>query len=173
MGNDKSKLSYNVPPISPSARPIDLNKYKGQWYEYMRTDNNFQDEHDINTKAYYGLVYDETEQSHYVSIKNVTTRNGKRKEWNSVGHPLNKENTQLEIQTFLFFTGQYWIIDFGLSLDETQYEWILVSTPQRKSAWLLTRSKECFTEFFKQEMCEVLVKYHFDPRAFRLTYHEP
>ena len=124
-------------PSSPltTVSHVDLNRYMGKWYEIARYPNSFQ-KGCVGSKATYTLLDDGK-----VSVLNECydgsfsgkLRSAKGKAW-----VVDKEtNAKLKVSFFLFFSGDYWIIDLG-----KDYEYAVIGHPQRKYLWILSRTKE-------------------------------
>ena len=70
-------------------------------------------------------------------------------------------NAKLEVQFFWPFTGDYWIID----LDEN-YEYAVISEPNRQYLWVLSRTPKMDEKIFLQ------VKQKIKEMGFDLSYLE-
>jgi apolipoprotein D and lipocalin family protein len=124
-------------PSSPlsTVSHVDLTRYMGAWYEIARYPNGFQ-KGCVGSKATYTLL-----DNGKVSVLNECydgsfsgeLRSAKGKAW-----VVDKEtNAKLKVSFFLFFAGDYWIIDLG-----KDYEYAVVGHPKRKYLWILSRTKE-------------------------------
>ena len=126
---------------------VDLNKYKGTWYEIARYPNNFQTKC-LGTKAIYGA------KGKYITVLNVCqTKSGKIKKGKALATVKNQEtNAELNVsfvpllKYFGFFGGDYNILELG-----DDYEYVLVGDKNRKTFWILARTKT-ITENLYQEL---------------------
>ncbi len=113
---------------------VDLNKYAGKWYEIASYPTVFQ-KGCTNTSAEY-LITDKD----YVKVINRCNKdsvNGIAKSIEGKAYIVkNSNNTKLRVQFFWPFKGDYWII--GLADD---YSWAVVSHPNRKYLWILSRTR--------------------------------
>lgn len=114
---------------------VDLNSYKGLWYEIARLPNFFERKLKC-TSATYTLRSDGRitvlNKGNYIdnpqktsSIKGVAWVPDK----NSPG--------KLKVQFFWPFSGNYWIMDL-----DKEYKWVLVGDPSLKYLWILAREKK-------------------------------
>jgi len=117
-----------------SVTPFDVKRYLGKWYEIARLDHSFER----------GL----TEVSATYSFKpdgslEVINRgfNINKNEWKSAtGRALftgDQNKGSLKVSFFGPFYGGYHV----LALDQTGYQWALVSGPDRDYLWILARGK--------------------------------
>lgn len=130
---------------------IDINKYIGKWYEIAKYPNSFQKncfaataEYTLSDKGY--LIVDnrcrknsiDGEES-YIKGKAFVVKNS--------------NNTKLKVQFFWPFKGDYWII--GL---EENYQWALVSDPNRKYLWILSRSPKMNEKTYNEILVLLKIK---------------
>lgn len=120
---------------------VNLNSYLGKWYEIARIPSFFQDNCFGNTLASYSML-PEGKISVINSCDNMDgKRLGAEGEAKVTDPPA---NTKLRVTFVRFFGipwyflgGDYWVI--GLSPD---YSWAVIGHPDRKYAWILSRSPE-------------------------------
>lgn len=118
----------------PTVNDVDLEQYKGKWYEIARLPNSFEDGLSCVT-AEYGIKEDGK-----ISVLNSGTKeNGKRTSSEGTARVPDPETYpgRLKVSFFWPFSGDYYIID----LDEN-YQWALVGAPDRAYLWILSRSPE-------------------------------
>jgi apolipoprotein D and lipocalin family protein len=115
--------------VPQPAKPIDVVRYMGRWYEQFRYEASFQKDMD-GVMAEYSLSDDGT-----VRVVNRGLRNGKWKQ--SIGKAKIVEadsKAKLKVSFFRPFYGNYWILDHG-----EEYEWSIVGEPSGRYLWVLTR----------------------------------
>ena len=121
--------------ITPSVVPsVDLNKYKGKWYEIARLPNFFERKLKC-TSANYTLREDGRitviNAGNYIADpKKATSVNGVA--W----IPDKNSPAKLKVQFFWPFSGDYWILYL-----EKDYKYVLVGEPAHKYLWILSREK--------------------------------
>lgn len=123
-----------LPPLQ-SVPYVDLQRYLGRWYEIAKFPNRFQRGCDCAT-AQYSLRKDGDIEVVNQCIKeddehSLKTSTGKA--W--VTDPVTQ--AQLKVRFFWPFSGDYWIIDLG-----SQYEYAVVSEPDRDYLWILSRTPQ-------------------------------
>ena len=117
-----------------SVTPFEVNRYLGKWYEIARLDHSFE-RGLTDVSATYALKSDGSLE--------VINRgfNTKKNEWKSAtGRALftgNQNQGSLKVSFFGPFYGGYHV----LALDQTGYQWALVSGPDREYLWILARTK--------------------------------
>jgi apolipoprotein D and lipocalin family protein len=114
---------------------VDLSKYLGVWYEIASFPGPHQ-EGCVATKATYRLRSDgDIEVINECRDKNLSGkwRSAKGKAW------VVDENTgsKLKVRFFWPLSADYWVIMLG-----EQYEFAVVSEPNRKYLWILCRSRQ-------------------------------
>jgi lipocalin len=114
---------------------VDLNRYKGLWYEIARLPNFFERKLKC-TSATYTLREDGRitvlNKGHYLTDPKRST-SSKGVAW----VPDRNSPAKLKVQFFWPFSGDYWII----FLDE-EYRYVLVGDPSLKYLWILCREKK-------------------------------
>jgi apolipoprotein D and lipocalin family protein len=68
-----------------------------------------------------------------------------------------KTNDRLKVSFFLFFAGDYWIIDLG-----KDYEYAVAGHPKRKYLWILSRTKEMNKQLYEEILSRLKDK-QYDP----------
>jgi apolipoprotein D and lipocalin family protein len=121
---------------SPSVvSTVDLNRYKGLWYEIARLPNFFERKLKC-TSATYTLREDGRitvlNKGNYLSDPEKST-SSKGVAW----IPDKKYPAKLKVQFFWPFTGDYWIMDL-----DKEYRYVLVGDPSAKYLWILAREKK-------------------------------
>ena len=127
-----SACSQKVPTV---VSTVDLNRYKGTWYEIARLPNSFERKLKCIT-ATYSLRDDGKIQvlngGHYISDP-VKTTNIKGVAW----IPDKNSPAKLKVRFFWPFSGNYWIMYL-----DTNYKYALIGDPSIKYLWILCRENK-------------------------------
>jgi apolipoprotein D and lipocalin family protein len=127
-----SAYSQKIPTVVTN---VDLNRYKGFWYEIARLPNFFERKLKC-TSATYILRADGKitvlNQGNYISDPQKTN-SAEGVAW----IPDKKYPAKLKVQFFWPFSGDYWI----MYLDK-DYRYVLVGDPSLKYLWILCREKK-------------------------------
>lgn len=121
--------------VPQPARPVDLTRYMGRWYEQFRYEASFERDMDEVT-AEYSLRDDGT-----VKVVNRGRRAGMSSRFSEatgrakVADP--STNAKLKVSFFGPFYGDYWILDHG-----DNYDWSIVGEPSGRYLWVLTRAAQ-------------------------------
>jgi len=142
-------LCFSTPLPADSNKPletvdrVDLERYKGRWYEIAKIPNRFQRKCDRDTSATYSLRPD----GRVTVVNRCVEADGDE----SVSKGLAKvvdtaTNAKLKVSFvsllgIRLFWGDYWVI--GLDPD---YEWALVNESKRKYGWILARQLQLTPE---------------------------
>lgn len=114
---------------------VDLERYAGKWYEIASFPQRFQKGCHCTTAE-----YTPTEKG-YIIVENRCNKGSVTgKESYIKGKAFvqkNSGNAKLKVQFFWPFKGKYWIIDLA-----DDYSYAVVSHPNRKYLWILSRTKE-------------------------------
>jgi apolipoprotein D and lipocalin family protein len=146
-------MKQAVPPLQVVPH-VDLNRYLGTWYEIARFPFRFQ-EGCVATQATYTLL-----ENGKIGVLNQCRKPGfdgdlstaKGKAW-----VVDKEtNAKLRVRFFWPFSGDYWIIDLG-----ENYDYAVVSQPNRKYLWILSRTPR-MDETLYDQILERLRRQHYD-----------
>jgi apolipoprotein D and lipocalin family protein len=140
---------------------VDLNKYLGIWYEIARFPNSFQKDC-VAVKAEYSKLSNGKIQVVNSCRKKsfdgkLTVAKGKAKVVDTVS------NSKLKVTFFWPFYGDYWII-----LLDTDYEWAVVSEPNRDNLWILSRNTTLETTLL-EDIKHELVDAGFDLSKLSMT----
>jgi len=145
---------------------VNYQKYLGKWYEIAHKPFEWQPPGTTNTTAEYSLLQKEPLR---IQVKNTTRFQGSEIE--SIGVATRNTadpttNAKLRVQ---FRTGgppgDYWIID----LDEKDYQWAVVGTPNRRNFWILSRSPTLDTNTLNQILKRADRLHQFDLSDLILT----
>ena len=114
---------------------VNLQKYKGQWYEIARLPQWFQRKC-LATRATYTL----REDGNVTVFNECKLKSGKIKDAKGLAKIVDSKSfskLKVSFDPFRLFYGPYWIL--GLAQD---YSWALVGSPDRSSLWILSRTPE-------------------------------
>jgi len=111
---------------------IDVEQYKGTWYEIARLPNRFEKGLDCVTANY------TLKENGKIKVINRGYNIEKEKQSESIGEakPAGEKfkSGKLKVSFFKPFYGDYYVIDLG-----ENYEYALVGNPSRKYLWILAR----------------------------------
>ena len=128
-------ISVNSQKVPSVVASVDLNRYKGTWYEIARLPNFFERKLKC-TSATYTLRDDGKitvlNKGNYLSDPQKST-SAKGVAW----IPDIKSPAKLKVQFFWPFSGNYWIMEL-----DTEYKYVLVGDPSYKYLWILAREKK-------------------------------
>ncbi len=114
---------------------VDLGRYLGTWYEIARFPQSFQ-EGCVASTATYTLRSDGL-----IDVLNTCrneTLDGDERNALGLARVVDVEtNAKLQVTFFLFFWGDYWIIDLA-----DDYSWAVVGHPSRDYLWILCRTPQ-------------------------------
>lgn len=120
-----------LPPLE-TVPSVDLKKYTGTWYEIASYPQRFQ-RGCTDTKATYTLREDGK-----IGVLNSCRKEGKLDTATGKAWVVDTTtNAKLRVSFFWPFSGDYWIIDLG-----KEYDYAVVSHPNRKYLWILARSPQ-------------------------------
>ncbi len=127
----------SLKPLS-SVSSISLDRYQGRWYEIARFDAFFQKDC-IGVTADYKKIADDTIE--VINSCRLKTLDGELKQVSGVARIADIKNpAQLKVKFSKFpsnlLEGNYWVV----ALD-TNYKWAVVSEPQGRYLWILSRTK--------------------------------
>lgn len=119
--------------VPQPAKPVDLTKYLGHWYEQFRYKAPFQNGMD-EVKAEYSFNDDGT-------VKIINRGRKENGQWRvAIGKAKVVDevaNAKLKVSFFgPIYHGKYWILDHC-----NDYEWSIVGEPSGRYLWVLTREQ--------------------------------
>ena len=124
-----TRTGSRLPPPETVAH-VDLKRYAGDWFEIARYTHRFQ-KGCVDSRASYRLRDDGT-----IGVRNSCMRDGRLDTATGVARVADPAtNARLKVSFFRPFWGDYWIIDLG-----DDYEYAVVSAPNRKYLWILSRT---------------------------------
>jgi apolipoprotein D and lipocalin family protein len=120
---------------------VDVSRYMGTWHEIAKYPNGFQKECVSHTQATYSQQADGRVQV----FNRCKTDKGEWREAlgvaRQIGGPTSARFKVRFAPVWLSFMpqvwGDYWIIDL-----DTDYQWVVVSEPQREYLWILSRTPQ-------------------------------
>lgn len=157
-------LFYSAPMNAQTLQTVqhvDLNKYAGKWFEIASFPQRFQKRCHCTTAEYtpsdkgYVIVENRcnkdsaTGKQSYIKGKAFVTKNS--------------GNAKLKVQFFWPFRAKYWIIDLA-----PDYSFAVVSHPNRKSLWILSRTPK-MDETIYQQIIKKLEARGFDCSKLHIT----
>jgi apolipoprotein D and lipocalin family protein len=128
----KNRKTQNAPLATVPS--VDLDRYLGTWYEIAKMPQRYE-RNCRNVFAEYTKHPDG-----YVIVHNWCEKSdgsGKINEIYGKAFPVQGgNNSKLKVQFFWPFKGDYWIIEL-----DKEYQFVMVGSPDRKSLWILSRTK--------------------------------
>lgn len=120
--------------VPQPAKPVDVNRYSGKWYEFGRYENRFERGCEAVT-AEYSVI-----EEGRISVRNTCHEGGVGGRTRvSVGRAKVVPGTRgakLKVSFFgPLFVGNYWVLDHA-----DDYTWSIVGEPSGRFLWILTRS---------------------------------
>ena len=148
--------------VPEPAKPVDLTRYLGSWYEIGRYENRFEYNCEGVT-ADYSIGADGL-----IRIKNVCHRGSPTGRVRSVDGKARvvegSGNAKLKVSFFgPFFLGDYWVLDH-----DHDYEWSIVGEPTGKYLWILSRHSTISQEV-EHSLFERVSRMGYDTGLIRMT----
>ncbi|MBC9209090.1 lipocalin family protein [Roseomonas aerophila] len=150
--------------VPEPAKPVELSRYTGLWYEIARYENSFERGCEGVT-AVYSLRDDGL-----VGVRNACRQGGvDGEEKVSEGRARiveGSEGAKLKVSFFgPFFVGDYWVLDRA-----DDYSWSIVGEPSGRYLWLLSRTAQPTPEI-RQTMLNRARELGYDLSLLRETQH--
>jgi apolipoprotein D and lipocalin family protein len=126
-----SLFSQKIPTV---VSYVDLNRYKGTWFEIARLPNFFE-----KKLKCISATYTLREDGRITVLNKGNYLNDPGKSTSSEGIawiPDSKSPAKLKVRFFWPFSGDYWIIYL-----EKDYKYVLVGEPTHKYMWILSRER--------------------------------
>jgi apolipoprotein D and lipocalin family protein len=119
--------------VPQPAKPVDLDRYVGRWYEFARYENRFERDCEAVTADY------AKRPDGLVSVVNACHEGGLDGPFKSVEGKAKivpgSNATKLKVSFFgPFYVGDYWVLDRA-----DDYTWSIVGEPSGRYLWILTR----------------------------------
>ena len=126
----------------PTVASVNMERYMGEWYEIARLPNRFE------KNSIYGNVkaeYKMNSKKGYVEVHNsYQDQNGEVKSAKGIAFVTDPE-TNSKLKVSFFPVLKYWGVGsapyYIIELDEKNYKYAMVGSPDRKYLWILARSK--------------------------------
>lgn len=152
------------PKVPQPAKPVDLERYVGKWYELARHENRFEKGLDAVT-AEYSLLDDGK-----IEVINGGSQDGPDGEATFVkGRAIILDvetNAKLKLSFFgPFYVGDYWVLDRA-----DDYSWSIVGEPRGRYLWVLSREAHPAADTFETIMQRV-EELGYDRWTLRTTQH--
>ncbi len=149
-------------PELPTVKSVDIEKYKGTWYEIARFEHFFEKGCKNVTATY------EIKDDGDIKVINRCTmiETDKKKEATGTAYATDSTNSKLKVSFFRPFYGDYYILDLA-----DDYSYALVGSPSRELLWILSRTKTISDEI-KDRILSQLPKLGFDKDKFIWTIQE-
>jgi len=149
-------------PDLKTVATVDIEKYKGTWYEIARFEHFFE-KGCKNVTATYELKSDGD-----IKVINRCTniKDNEQKEATGVAYAVDETNSKLKVSFFRPFYGDYYILDLA-----DDYSYALVGSPSRELLWILSRTKTINSDI-KNTILEKLPSLGFDKEKFIWTIQE-
>jgi len=150
--------------VPEPAKPVELSRYTGLWYEIARYENGFERGCEGVT-AVYSLRDDGL-----VGVRNACRQgsvNGEEKVSEGRARIVEgSEGAKLKVSFFgPFFVGDYWVLDRA-----EDYSWSIVGEPSGRYLWLLSRTAQPTPEIL-QTMLNRARELGYDLSLLRETQH--
>jgi apolipoprotein D and lipocalin family protein len=118
--------------VPQPAKPVEITRYLGTWYEYGRYEAPFQKGCEAVTAAYSlredGMIRVINSCRKGSVTAKLTTAKGQAK------IVPDSQNAKLKVSFFGPFYGDYWVLD-----RDDDYRWAIVGEPSGRYLWMLTR----------------------------------
>jgi apolipoprotein D and lipocalin family protein len=141
------------PPLD-TVPHVDMKRYIGLWYEIARYPAWFEKDC-VGVTAEYSFNPDGTIK--VVNSCRVGTLDGRKKKAKGRARVVDPSNAKLKVSFFLFFEGDYWILELG-----GDYDYAVVGVPSRKYLWVLSREPQMDDTLY-QEILSRLPARGYDP----------
>jgi len=128
--------------VPEPAKPVDLQRYVGLWFEVARYDQRFERSCESGVTAAYSLRADGS-----VDVTNRCRRaDGSLKQAHGRAKVVDGgTNAKLKVSFFGPFYGDYWVLDRA-----DDYSWSIVGEPSGRYLWILSRRSNPSPDFVRQ-----------------------
>jgi apolipoprotein D and lipocalin family protein len=150
--------------VPQPARPVDLDRYIGRWYEFARYENRFEKGCERVTAQYAkrsdGLIT-VTNRCHGGGVNGpVRVSEGRAK------IVPGSANAKLKVSFFgPLYLGNYWVLDHA-----DDYSWAIVGEPSGRYLWILTRAEQP-DPTLRAELISRVAELGYDTSMLRQTQH--
>jgi apolipoprotein D and lipocalin family protein len=147
--------------VPQPAKPVELQRYLGKWYELARYEAGFQKGCEAVTAEYSLSAPDR------IRVVNSCRQNSvDGKQRYAVGKAkivANSGNAKLRVSFFGPFYGDYWVLDRA-----DDYNWAIIGEPSGRYLWLLNRQPSPSTTV-KEAMAQRAAELGYDTKMLRWT----
>lgn len=120
------------PNVPEPAKPVELTRYLGQWYEIARYENRFEIGCAAASARYAALPDGKIQVTNRCHKGSVT---GPQDEAVGTAYVVEgSNNAKLRVSFFWPFYGDYWVLDHA-----PDYRWSIVGEPSGRYLWILAR----------------------------------
>ena len=159
-GSNKSSNTH----VPEPAKPVDLDRYLGQWYEFARYENRFERGCEAVTANY--AKRDDGLISVVNSCRSGGVNGAFRSSEGKAKVVLDSNNAKLKVSFFgPFYVGDYWVLDHA-----DDYTWSIVGEPSGRYLWILTREAKPSAEQ-RTALIERARELGYDVTLLRETLH--
>ena len=146
--------------VAQPAKPVDLARYAGRWYEIAHTANR----HEADCVS---ATADYRDDGGRISVtETCRTTAGRRKSYRPSVRILDPgTNAKLRLTFFVLINKDYWVLDHA-----DDYSWALVGSPTGKNFWVFARTPE-LPEPLKAEIVARAKSLGYD--TSRIVYDKP
>ena len=122
--------------VPQPAKPVDLNRYAGLWYEIGRYENGFERGCEGVTAHY--TVRDDGLVGVLNTCRQGTVDGPEKTSEGKAKIVEGSDNAKLKVSFFgPFYVGDYWVLDHA-----DDYSWSIVGEPSGRYLWLLSRTAQ-------------------------------
>ncbi len=130
----RPRLPVGNPQVPEPAKPVELKRYLGFWYEIARYENGFERGLEGVTAEYRVRADGRIQVLNTARKGGATGRVRATEGWARV--VAGSQNAKLKVAFFgPFFLGDYWVLDHA-----DDYAWSIVGEPTGRYLWLLSRN---------------------------------
>lgn len=142
-----SLLTYSQKPAVVNS--VDLNRYKGKWYEIARLPNWFERKLKCTTAEY---VLRGDGRIDVINSGRLLSDRGKKDVAKGLAWvPDKNEPAKLKVRFFWPFTGNYWIMHLDMD-----YTYVMIGEPSFKYLWILSREKKMDESIYNMLLSEAI-----------------
>ena len=150
--------------VPQPAKPVDLDRYLGRWYELARYEFGWQKDCEAVTADYRLLENGE------IGVTNGCRQDavdGEYREATAKGRVVEgSNNTKLKLSFFgPFYVGNYWVLDRA-----DDYSWSIVGEPSGRNLWILSRDPKP-SQAQRQALYDRAAALGYDMSLLRETKH--
>jgi len=150
--------------VPQPAKPVDLDRYTGQWYEFARYENRFEKGCESVTAEYAKrsdgklAVTNRCREGSVDGLVRISEGRAKIVP--------DSANTKFKVSFFgPFYLGNYWVLDHA-----NDYSWSIVGEPSGRYLWILTRAEEP-APALQAELVSRVAVLGYDTSMLRVTRH--